>query len=135
MFLSTSLSESRRIFFRIDGQEQKLTHLVVTIRLNTELRKSQFWVPYFSISTSVTHFWHKRKWCPKLCRRSNFNFSLENVIISNLEKSTNCLLNGFRENDIKASTDKCHLLVSSEESCTAKIEDFSIKNSTEEKLG
>ena len=30
--------------------------------------------------------------------------------------------------------DKCHLLVSSDESCTANIEDFSIKNSTEEKL-
>ena len=133
MFLSTSLSESWRIFFR---KEQKLiTHLVVTIRLNTELQKSQFWVPYFSISMSVTHIWHKRMWCRKLCGRSNFNFSLENVIISNLEKSANYLLNGFRENDMKANADKCHLLVSSEESCTAKIEDFSIKNSTEEKLG
>ena len=35
---------------------------------------------------------------------------------------------------MKASADKCHLLVSSDESCTAKIEDFRIKNSTEEKL-
>ena len=35
---------------------------------------------------------------------------------------------------MKANADKCHLLVSSDESCTAKIEDFSIKNSTEEKL-
>ena len=63
----------------------------------------------------------------------NFDFSLDNVI-SNLEKSTNCLLNWFRENHMKANVDKCHLLVSSNESCTAKIEDFSIKNSTEEKL-
>ena len=35
---------------------------------------------------------------------------------------------------MKANADKCHLLVSSNKSCTAKIEDFSIKNSTEEKL-
>ena len=35
---------------------------------------------------------------------------------------------------MKANADKCHLLVSSNESCTAKIEDFSIKNRTEEKL-
>ena len=34
---------------------------------------------------------------------------------------------------MKANADNCHLLVSSDESCTAKIEDFSIKNSTEEK--
>ena len=63
----------------------------------------------------------------------NFDFSLDNVI-SNLEKSTNSLLNWFRENHVKANADKCHLLVSSSESCTAKIEDFNIKNSTEEKL-
>ena len=63
----------------------------------------------------------------------NLDFNLENVI-SNLEKSTNSLLNWFRENHMKANADKCHLLVSSDESCTAKIEDFSIKNSTEEKL-
>ena len=35
---------------------------------------------------------------------------------------------------MKANADKCHLLVGYDESCTAKIEDFSIKNSTEEKL-
>ena len=35
---------------------------------------------------------------------------------------------------MKANADKWHLLVSSDESCAAKIEDFSIKNSTEEKL-
>ena len=63
----------------------------------------------------------------------NFNFNLDNII-SNLEKSTNSLLNWFRENHMKANADKCHLLVSSDERCTAKIEDFSIKNSTEEKL-
>ena len=63
----------------------------------------------------------------------NFDFNLDNVI-SNLEKSTNSLLNWFRENHMKAKANKCHLLVSSDESCKAKIEDFSIKNSTEEKL-
>ena len=56
----------------------------------------------------------------------NFDFNLDNVI-SNLEKSTNSLLNWFRENHMKANADKCHLLVSSDESCTAKIEDFIIK--------
>ena len=35
---------------------------------------------------------------------------------------------------MKANANKCHLLVGFDESCTAKIEDFSIKNSTEEKL-
>ena len=35
---------------------------------------------------------------------------------------------------MKANADKCHLLVSSDENCTAKIEEFSIKNSTKEKL-
>ena len=49
----------------------------------------------------------------------NFDFSLDNVI-SNLEKSTNPLLNWFRENRMKASTDKCQLLVRSYENCTAK---------------
>ena len=64
----------------------------------------------------------------------NFDFSLDNVI-SNLEKSTNSLLNWFRENHMKANADKCHLLVSSDESCTAKIEDITIKKSVKEKLG
>ena len=63
----------------------------------------------------------------------NFDFNLDNII-SGLEKPSNSLLNWFRENHMKANADKCHLLVSSDESCTAKIEDFSIKNSTEEKL-
>ena len=63
----------------------------------------------------------------------NFQFNLDNVI-SNLEKPTNSLLNWSRENHMKANGDKCHLLVSPDERCTAKIEDVSIKNSTEEKL-
>ena len=35
---------------------------------------------------------------------------------------------------MKANTDNCRLLVSTDESCTAKIKDLNIKNSTEEKL-
>ena len=59
----------------------------------------------------------------------NFDFNVDNVI-SNLEKPTNFLLNWFRKKHMKANTYKRHLLVSSDESCTAKIEDFSIANST-----
>ena len=35
---------------------------------------------------------------------------------------------------MEGNTDKFHVLVSSNGSCTAEIEDFSIKNSTKEKL-
>ena len=35
---------------------------------------------------------------------------------------------------MQAMADKCYLLVSSDESCTAKIEDFNIKSSTKKKL-
>ena len=59
--------------------------------------------------------------------------SLDNAI-GNFKKSTNSLLNWFSENHMKANADKCHLLMTSDESCTTRIEDFSIKNSTEEKL-
>ena len=60
----------------------------------------------------------------------HINFNLDNVI-SNLK---NLLSKWFRENYMKANTNKCHVFVSSDESSTAKIEDFNIKNSTEEKL-
>ena len=53
--------------------------------------------------------------------------SREHVLLKNL-------LNWFRGNHMKATAHKCHLLVSYDESCTANFEDFSIKNSTEEKL-
>ena len=45
----------------------------------------------------------------------NFHFNLDNVL-SNLEKSTKSLLNLCRETHMKANPDKCHLLVSSDES-------------------
>ena len=35
---------------------------------------------------------------------------------------------------MKANIDICHLMVSSDKSCTAKIEDFNIRISTEERL-
>ena len=35
---------------------------------------------------------------------------------------------------MKANADKCHLLGSSDENCTAEIEGFSIKNGTKEQL-
>ena len=56
--------------------------------------------------------------------RTTFDFRIDNVI-NNLEKSTKSSLNWFRENHLKAKADICHLLVSSDESCTAKIKDFS----------
>ena len=95
------------------------------------------WVPYFSISISVTYFFGIME-CDIASYANdntpyNFDFNLDNVI-SYLEKSTNSLLKWFRENHMKANIDKCHLSVSSDEGCTAMIEDFSIKNSTEEKL-
>ena len=52
--------------------------------------------------------------------RHNLDFNLDNVI-SNLEKSTNCLLNWFRENHMKTNADKYHLSVISDENCTATI--------------
>ena len=57
MVLTTSLSESWRTFFPIDSKKQKLImSLVVTLKLYTEFQKDQFWVPFFSISISVTYF-------------------------------------------------------------------------------
>ena len=63
----------------------------------------------------------------------NFGFNLDSVI-NNLEKSTNSLLNWFRQNHMEANTDKCNLLVSSDEVCTAKTEYFTIENGIKEKL-
>ena len=86
---------------------------------------------------------HYRQWLQKkellplkmaFTKRMASTTGYQDNVISNLEKSTNSLLNWFRENHMKANADKCHLLVSSDESCTAKIEDLNIKNSTEEKL-
>ena len=46
MDLTTSLSESWRVFFPIDSKEQKLIMpLVFTLKLYMEFHKGQFWVP------------------------------------------------------------------------------------------
>ena len=137
MVLTTSLSKSWRVLFQTDTKEQKLImYLVIPlnyIRSSTRVNFGPFIFQYLYLWHI---FWHNRKWYwgygndNKPCQ---FNLSLDNVII-NLLKSTNSLLNWFRGNTVKANTNKCHLLVSSDESCTAKTEDFCIKNSTKEKL-
>ena len=48
---------SMRLFFPTDSKEQKLIMpLVATLKLYMEFQKGQFWVPYFSISISMTYF-------------------------------------------------------------------------------
>ena len=109
MILTTILSESWRVLFPIDSKEQQLImSLVVTLKLYTEFHKGQFWVPYFSLSISVTYFFDIIE-CDIASYAEdntpyNFDFNLDNVI-SNLEKSTNSLLNWFRENHMKAYAD------------------------------
>ena len=61
------------------------------------------------------------------------SFSLDKVI-EKLEWSSNKLFQRFRENHVKANTDKYHLLVTCNTNITLRVEGFSIKNSTEEKL-
>ena len=101
MVLTTSLSES----WRIDSKEQKLIMpLVVTLKLYMDFQKDQFCVPYFLISISVTYFLDIIE-CNMVSYADdsipyNFDFSLEDAM-SNLENSTNSLLNSFRENYIK----------------------------------
>ena len=135
MVFTTSLSESWRVFFPIDNKGQKLimpySEIINGVPQGSILRPLLFNIficdIFFEIIECDIASYADEK------TPYNFDFSLDNII-SNLEKSTNSLLNWFRENHMKANADKCHLLVSSNESCKAKIEDFSIKNSTEEKL-
>ena len=74
-----------------------------------EFHKGQFWIPYFSISISVAHFFDIIE-CDIASYADdntpyNSDFNLDNVI-NNLEKSTNSLLNWFRENHLKANANK-----------------------------
>ena len=56
MVLTTSLSESWRVFFPIDSKEQKLImSLAVILKLDMEFHRGRFWVPYFLISISATY--------------------------------------------------------------------------------
>ena len=135
MVFTTSLSESWRVFFPIDNKGQKLIMPYSEI-INGVPQGSILCPLLFNILICDIFFEIIECDIASYADENtphNFDFSLDNII-SNLEKSTNSLLNWFRENHMKANADKCHLLVSSNESCKAKIEDFSIKNSTEEKL-
>ena len=61
------------------------------------------------------------------------DFNLEEVI-QKLELITNNLFEWFKNNHMKANADKCHLLVTRDTDVTAKIGEFDVKNSREEKL-
>ena len=61
------------------------------------------------------------------------DFNLEEVI-KKLELTTNNLFEWFKNNHMKANADKCHLLVTKDIDATAKIGEFDVENSKEEKL-
>ena len=61
------------------------------------------------------------------------DFDLEGVI-QKLKFITNNFFERFKNNHMKASADKCHLLVTRDTDVTAKIGEFDVKNSREEKL-
>ena len=132
MVLTTSLSESWRVFFPIDSN---------VFSRYSEIRHG---VPQGSIlgpllfNIYICDIFFDKIECDIASYADdntpyNFGFNLDNVI-SNLEKSTNSLLNWFRENHMKVNASKCHFLASSDESWTVKIEDFNTKISTKEKL-
>ena len=59
--------------------------------------------------------------------------NIDEVIFS-LQESSKKLFKWFADNQMKTSEDKCHLIVSTNELTEIQIGDFSIKNSTSEKL-
>ena len=61
------------------------------------------------------------------------DFNLEEVI-QKLELNTKNLFEWLKNNHMKASADKCHLLVTRDTDVTVKTGEFDIKNSAEEKL-
>ena len=60
------------------------------------------------------------------------SFSLDKVI-NKLEACINNLYKWLQENHMKANADKCHLLVTTNSTVFASIEEFIISNSNEEK--
>ena len=61
------------------------------------------------------------------------DFNLEEVI-QKLELATNNLFEWFKNNHMKAIADKCHLVLIWDTDVAAKIGEFDVKNSSEEKL-
>ena len=55
-------------------------------------------------------------------------------VIKALEEIGENLLNWFSNNEMKLNTDKCHLLLNSQEPNTLRIGDFHINNSLSEKI-
>ena len=56
------------------------------------------------------------------------------IVIKSLEQIGESLVNWFLENEMKLNTDKCHVLLNSQEHNTLKIGDLHINNSLSEKL-
>ena len=57
-----------------------------------------------------------------------------NEVISSLQESAEKLLQWFSHNQMKENTDKCHLIVSTDEPIEIRVGESLIKNSTCEKL-
>ena len=55
-------------------------------------------------------------------------------VIKALEEIGGNFLNWFSNNQMKVNTDKCHLILNSQEPCTLKIGNLHINNSPSEKL-
>ena len=56
------------------------------------------------------------------------------IVIKSLEQIGESLVNWFLKNEMKLNTDKCHVLLNSQEHNTLKIGDLHINNSLSEKL-
>ena len=57
-----------------------------------------------------------------------------NLVLEKLESSTHDLFRWFKENQMQANPDKCHLLVTTNELTSVNIKGFQITNSNKEKL-
>ena len=55
-------------------------------------------------------------------------------VISSLQESAEKLFQWFSHNQVKGNTDKCHLIVSTDEPIEIRVGESLIKNSTSEKL-